>query len=82
MANYNEKLNDFGARVKNAELKPSTQHVVQKAKKIVNEVQLNVWLAKELLIGLKQRALDEETSIKEIVNEAIKIHLNQSNKLI
>lgn len=41
-----------------------------------NEVQFSFYLTKQLLKQIKQRALDENQSIKYIINEALDLYLN------
>ena len=75
MENYNDKLSSFEARVKNANQKPILQEVKQIEEKKTDEVQLNVWMPKTMLFALKQKALNEETSLKEIIHQAVKNYL-------
>ena len=77
MEKYNEKLKDLANRVKNSNQIIPLQQVSEASVKIkVDEVQLNVWMPKELLFSLKRKALDEQKSLKQIINDAVKKYLD------
>ncbi len=77
MNNYNDKLQNLKDRVVAAP-KPALQEVKAVQSKLENEVQLNVWMPKTLLHKLKQKALDNQKTVKQLVNEAVEIFLQTS----
>lgn len=75
MAEYNEKLNSFKERINSAPTKTPLQEVRQVENKITDEVQLNVWIPKQLLHNLKIKAVHDNISIKQTVQMAIENYL-------
>jgi len=69
---------DFSKLINQAKEKP-VKKVIQKVIPIVfeevNEVQFSFYIKKILLKQLKVRALEEEQSIKYLINESIKAYL-------
>ncbi|MEQ1552692.1 MAG: hypothetical protein ABL929_00870 [Ferruginibacter sp.] len=75
MGEYDEKLNSFKNRVNAAPAKTPIQEVRQVEIKIKTEVQLNVWIPKDLLQAVKLKAVNENKSIKQIVQQAVENYL-------
>ncbi len=75
MGKYDDKLNSFKDRVNAASLKIPIQEVRQIEIKQVDEVQLNVWIPKTMLHSIKLRALQDDTSIKQLVQLALEKYL-------
>lgn len=76
MAEYNEKLNSFKERINATSAKTPIQEVREVEIKMQDEIQLNVWIPKQLLHNLKLKAVHENTSIKKIVQTAIENYLS------
>lgn len=75
MTIYNEKLNSFKERLNTVPTKTPIQEVRQIEIKSQNEVQLNVWIPKPILQNLKLKGVNENKSIKEMVQIAIENYL-------
>jgi hypothetical protein len=75
MENYDDKLNSIGNRVKAANTSTKIQEVRQLEAKQIEEVQLNVWIRKDLLHSLKLKAVHENKSIKQMVQQAVENYL-------
>lgn len=81
MVKYDEKLlNDFAERMKSNLPETPIQEVkpIEKLVKVKTdpEIQMNVWISKKTLKKVKQKALDENLSIKQLVTKAIESFLN------
>ena len=70
-----QNINDLIKKAKANNQPKTIQKVVSVDKKENNEVQFSFYLSKILLKQLKQKALNEDESIKNIINEAIKNYL-------
>ena len=68
-------LNDLINKAKANNQPKTIQKVTPVEAKENNEVQFSFYLSKTLLKQLKQEALNEEQTIKSIINKALEIHL-------
>ena len=75
MAEYNEKLNSFKERINAAPAKIPTQEIRQVEIKVQDEVQLNVWIPKQVLHQLKLKSVIDNMSIKQMVQIAVENYL-------
>ena len=82
MTKYQDKLSGFAERLKTEEVKTPIQEVkpVERIEQSLSEpeIQLNIWIPKSLMKKIKQEALDENISIKDLVTKTIKLYLEIS----
>lgn len=73
---YNQKRNELAERLKNQPSETPIQKVepIKETEK-VQEQQLNVWIPKTLMKRLKNVAVEQDKSLKEIIIELIDKHL-------
>lgn len=67
-----QNINDLINKAKSNNQQKAIQKIVPIITKEIEEVQFSFYLEKELLKKLKLKALQEETSMKLLVNDAIK----------
>jgi tRNA G26 N,N-dimethylase Trm1 len=70
-----QNINDLINMAKSSNQQKTIQKIVPIAAKELDEVQFSFYLEKELLKKLKLKALQEETSMKQLVNDAVKSFL-------
>ena len=70
-----QNINDLINKAKSSNQQKAIQKIVPIVTKEIEEVQLSFYIEKELLKKLKRKALQEDTSMKQIVNEAVKSFL-------
>jgi predicted HicB family RNase H-like nuclease len=70
-----QNINDLINKAKSSNQKKTIQKIVPVAPKEIVEIQFSFYLEKELLKKLKLKALQEDTSMKQLVNDAIKSFL-------
>ena len=75
MEDYKEKLDNFKNRVSTANTTTQLQEVRKLDTKQQAEVQLNVWIPKTMLHTLKLKSVNDDKSIKQLVQEAIENYL-------
>lgn len=68
-------LNDLINKAKAKNQNKTIQKVTPIKKDIEDEIQFSFYLSKNLLKQMKQKALDENESIKSIINSALKSYL-------
>ena len=67
-----QNINDLIKQAKSSTQQKTIQKIVPIAEKEIDEVQFSFYLEKKLLKKLKMKAMLEETSMKQLVNTAIK----------
>jgi len=72
-----QNINELINKAKSSNQQKAVQKIVPIATKEVEEVQFSFYLEKELLKKLKLKALHQDTSMKQLVNDAIKDSLKQ-----
>ena len=70
-----QNINDLINKAKSSNQQKAIQKIVPIVNKEIEEVQFSFYLEKELLKKLKLKALQEDTSMKQIVNDAVKSFL-------
>ena len=70
-----QNINDLINKAKSSNQQKAIQKIVPIVIKEIEEVQFSFYIEKELLKKLKLKALQEDTSMKQIVNEALKSFL-------
>jgi hypothetical protein len=70
-----QKFTDLISKAKASNQTKTIQKVVPIAVKEVTEVQFSFYLDKNLLKKIKQQALNEDESIKKIINNALENYL-------
>ena len=75
MEDYKEKLDNFKNRVSTANTTTQLQEVRKLDTKQQAEVQLNVWIPKTMLHTLKLKSVNDDKSIKQLVQGAIEKYL-------
>ena len=70
-----QHINDLINKAKSSNHQKAIQKIVPIVTKEIEEVQFSFYLEKELLKKLKLKALQEDTSMKQIVNDAVKSFL-------
>ena len=70
-----QNMNDLIKLAKSGNTNKTIQKIVPVAEKEIKEIQFSFYLEKELLKKLKMKAYAEETTMKQIVNAAIKAFL-------
>ena len=73
----NQNINELINMAKSNNQQIKIQKIVHIVNKEVDEVQFSFYIEKELLKKLKMKALQNETSMKLLVNDAIKQFLAQ-----
>lgn len=71
-----ENISDMISKVMSSSQPKTIQKVIPIKNKDDEEVQFSFYLTKQLLKKIKQRALDENQTIKHIINEALELYLN------
>ena len=71
-----ESMNDLINKVKSNNQQNKIQKIVPVSNKEIEEVQFSFYIEKELYKKLKIRAFQDEISMKEIVNNAIRNSLD------
>lgn len=71
-----ESMNDLINKVKSNNQQNKIQKIVPVSNKEIEEVQFSFYIEKELYKKLKLRAFQEDTSMKEIVNNALRNSLD------
>ncbi|SDF26624.1 hypothetical protein [Cellulophaga baltica] len=67
-----QKINELINKAKSSNQQKTIQKIVPVTTKKIEEVQFSFYLEKVLLKKIKLKALQEDTSMKQIVNDAIK----------
>ena len=70
-----QNINYLISKAKSSNQQKAVQKIVPVIIKEIEEVQFSFYIEKELLKKLKLKALQEDTSMKQIVNDAIKLLL-------
>ena len=70
-----QNINDLINKAKSSNQQKAIQKIVPIDTKEIEEFQFSFYIEKELLKKLKLKALQEDTSMKQIVNEAVKSFL-------
>ncbi|SHG41305.1 hypothetical protein SAMN05444396_11181 [Flavobacterium segetis] len=70
-----QSMNDLINKAKSNTQQKTIQKIVPISEKEIEEIQFSFYLERELLKKLKMKAATEETSMKQIVNDAIKAFL-------
>lgn len=70
-----QNINDLINKAKSSNQQKAIQKIVPIVTKEIEEVQFSFYLEKELLKKLKLKALHEDTSMKQIVNDAVRSFL-------
>lgn len=70
-----QSFNDLISKAKAKNQKKTIQKVTPITTKTTEEVQFSFYLEKTLLKQLKQRALDDNESIKNTINKALNMYL-------
>ena len=70
-----QNINDLINKAKSSNQQKAIQKIVPIVTKEIEEVQFSFYFEKELLKKLKFKALQEDTSMKQIVNEDVKSFL-------
>jgi len=71
-------MNELINKAKSSNKNKTIQKIVPVTAKEINEVQFSFYIEKELLKKLKLKALQEDTSMKQLVNNAIKKSLKSN----
>lgn len=66
-----QNINELINKAKSSNQNKTIQKIVPVALNETEEVQFSFYIEKELLKKIKLKALEKETSIKQIINEAI-----------
>lgn len=69
----NQNINDLINKAKSSNQQKAIQKIVPVIAKEVEEVQFSFYIEKELLKKIKLKALQEDTSMKQLINDAIKL---------
>jgi hypothetical protein len=67
-----ENINDLINKVKSNNQQNVIQKIVPTSNKKIEEIQFSFYIEKQLYKKLKLKALNQDISMKEIVNEALK----------
>ena len=70
-----QNINDLINKAKSSNQQKAIQKIVPVIAKEIEEVQFSFYIEKELLKKIKLKALKEDTSMKQLVNDAIKLLL-------
>ncbi|WP_341221996.1 hypothetical protein [Polaribacter atrinae] len=73
-----QNMNQLINKAKSSNRNKTIQKIVPVTAKEINEVQFSFYIEKELLKKLKLKALQEDTSMKQLVNNAIKKSLKSN----
>jgi predicted HicB family RNase H-like nuclease len=68
----NQNINELINKAKSSNQQKTIQKIVPIITKEIEEVQFSFYIDKELLKKLKMKALQEDTSMKQLVNDAIR----------
>jgi predicted HicB family RNase H-like nuclease len=68
----NQNINELINKAKSSNQQKTIQKIVPRITKEIEEVQFSFYIDKELLKKLKMKALQEDTSMKQLVNDAIR----------
>ncbi|TXH79210.1 MAG: hypothetical protein E6Q85_00460 [Thiothrix sp.] len=74
MENLKEKMSQLGDKLANKPLNVPIQQIVPIKS---TEVQLTVWVKKELIVRAKTLAAQKDLTLKEITNNALENYLKQ-----
>lgn len=75
-----ENFNDLINKVKSNNQPKTIQKVVPITSKEHEEVQFSFYLEKELLKRIKLKAIEEDKSIKAIINQVLTTYINENKK--
>lgn len=67
-----QNINELINKAKSSNQQKTIQKIVPIAIKEIDEVQFSFYIEKDLLKKLKLKALQEDTTMKQLVNDAIK----------
>ena len=67
-----QNINELINKAKSSNQNKTIQKIVPIATKEIEEIQFSFYMEKELLKKLKLKAIQEDTSMKQLVNNAIK----------
>lgn len=70
-----QNINELINKAKSSNQNKTIQKIVPVTTKELDEVQFSFYMEKELLKKLKLKAIQKETSMKQLVNNAIKNYL-------
>jgi predicted HicB family RNase H-like nuclease len=68
----NQNINELINKAKSSNQQKTIQKIVPIITKEIEEVQFSFYIDKELLKKLKMKALQNDTSMKQLVNDAIR----------
>ena len=74
-----ENMNELINKAKSSNQSKTIQKIVPVTKKEIEEIQFSFYMEKELLKKLKLKAIQEDTSMKQLVNNAINNYLATNN---
>ncbi|WP_282073965.1 hypothetical protein [Polaribacter atrinae] len=74
-----QNLNELINKAKSSNQSKTIQKIVPVIKKEIEEIQFSFYMEKELLKKLKLKAIQEDTSMKQLVNSAINNYLAINN---
>lgn len=75
----NQKINELINKAKSSNQQKTIQKIIPVHSKLVDEVQFSFYLEKTLLKKLKQQALNEDTTLKHIINKALEAFLKKTD---
>jgi len=67
-----QNINELINKAKSSSQKTTVQKIVPVITKEIEEIQFSFYIEKELLKKLKLKAIQEDTSMKQLANKAIK----------
>jgi predicted HicB family RNase H-like nuclease len=67
-----QNINELINKAKSSNQNKTIQKIVPVTKKRIEQIQFSFYIEKELLKKLKLKAVQEDTSMKQLVNNAIK----------
>lgn len=73
-----ENFNDLISKAKSNNQSKTVQKVIPVKEKVNEEVQFSFYLEKGLLKQIKQKALNEDESIKNLINKALENYLKNN----
>ena len=74
-----QNMNELINKAKSSSQSRTIQKIVPITTKGIEEIQFSFYMEKELLKKLKLKAVQEETSLKQLVNNAINSYLTTNN---
>ena len=74
-----QNMNELINKAKSSNQNKTIQKIVPIATKEIEEIQFSFYMEKELLKKLKLKAIQEDTSMKQLVNNAINNYLATNN---